>query len=155
MALTILANRWHRRHERQPVLLAIDEAHNLFPAHTDDPLLDATRAYGALIAGEGRKFGLHLFVASQRPAKMAENVLSQCDNLILMRMNGATDVHDLEHTFSHVAPELIRQSLTFRLGEALIAGPLSPVPMIARIGTRVTPEGGGDVPTTWTSAGER
>ena len=100
-----------------PVLLAVDEAHNVFPATTDDPLLAATTDLGTLIAGEGRKFGSHLFVATQRPGKVHPIVVSQCDNLVLMRMNGATDVDEIVTLFSHVPP--------------------------------ATPEGGGDVPTTW------
>ena len=133
------------------MLLAVDEAHNVFPAATDDPLLQATADLGALIAGEGRKFGLHLFVATQRPGKVHPNVVSQCDNLVLMRMNGAADVDDLTTLFSHVPAPLMRRALGFGLGQALFAGPIAPVPLLAQIGTRQTPEGGGDVPTTWTT----
>lgn len=149
VALAILGNRWRARRDRRPMLLAIDEAHNVLPATTADPLLQATTEIGTLIAGEGRKFGLHLFVASQRPGKVHPNVLSQCDNLILMRMNGVGDVADLEALFSHVRPMLLRESLTFGLGHALVAGKIAPVPLLTKVGTRLTPEGGGDVPTTW------
>jgi len=79
-----------------------------------------------LIAGEGRKFGLHLFIASQRPGKVHPNVLSQCDYLLLMPMNGAAEVADLESVSSHVPPMLMREALTFGLGRALVAGPLAP-----------------------------
>lgn len=65
------------RAERSPVLLAVVEVHNVFPAVTDDPLLQATADLGVLIAGEGRKFGLHLLVATQRPGKVDPNVVSQ------------------------------------------------------------------------------
>lgn len=149
VALAILGSRWQARRDRRPMLLAIDEAHNVLPAATTDPLLQATTEIGVLIAGEGRKFGLHLFVASQRPGKVHPNVLSQCDNLILMRMNGVGDVAELEALFSHVRPMLLRESLTFGLGQALFAGRIAPVPLLTKVGTRLTPEGGGDVPTTW------
>ena len=151
VALAILGNRWRTRRDRRPMLLAIDEAHNVLPAATDDPLLQSAVDVGALIAGEGRKFGIHLFVASQRPGKVHPNVLSQCDNLILMRMNGAQDIDELESAFSHVPPRLLHEALSFGLGQALFAGPLSPLPLIAQVGTRLTPEGGADVPTTWTA----
>ena len=110
----------------------------MLPAATEDPLLESAVELGALIAGEGRKFGLHLFIASQRPGKVHPNVLSQCDNLLLMRMNGAADVADLESVFSHVPPMLLRESLTFGLGQALVAGPLAPLPLLAQVGTRLT-----------------
>ena len=152
VALAILGTRWKLRRNRHPVLIAIDEAHNVLPASTDDPLLGSAVELGVLIAGEGRKFGLHLFLASQRPGKVHPNVLSQCDNLLLMRMNGASDIDDLESVFSHVPPMLLRESLSFGLGQALVAGPLAPLPIIAQVGTRLTREGGADVATTWTAA---
>jgi hypothetical protein len=148
-ALAVLGNAWDRRRERRPMLIAIDEAHNVLPASTDDPLLRATTELGVLIAGEGRKFGLHLFVATQRPSKVHPNVVSQCDNLVLMRMNGAGDVDDLVALFSHVPESMVRSSTGFALGQALFAGPIAPVPMVVQVTTRRTPEGGGDVPTDW------
>ncbi|MFD4182017.1 ATP-binding protein [Rhodococcus sp. NPDC058514] len=149
VALAILGRRWAGRRDRDPVLLVIDEAHNVLPAVTDDPLLAATAELGALIAGEGRKFGLHLFVATQRPGKVHPNVVSQCDNLVLMRMNGAADIKDLSALFSHVPAPMLHRATGFGLGQALFAGPIAPVPLLAQVGTRVSPEGGGDVPTTW------
>jgi DNA helicase HerA-like ATPase len=151
VSMAILGNRWNNRRDRRPVLLAIDEAHNVLPSSTENPLLRRATQTGILIAGEGRKFGLHLFLASQRPAKVHPGVLSQCDNLVLMRMNGAGDVADLEAVFSHVPPMMLRESLGFGLGQALFAGPLAPFPVFAQVGTRLTPEGGGDLPTTWTA----
>ena len=44
------------------------------------------------IAAEGRKFGLYLLVSTQRPQKVHPNVVSQCDNLVLMRLNSAADL---------------------------------------------------------------
>jgi len=148
-SLVLLGNRWAMRRQRTPMLIAVDEAHNVFPTSTTNLLLQATAELGSLIAGEGRKFGLHLFIATQRPSKVHPNVVSQCDNLILMRMNGAGDVHDLATVFSHVPEPLLRQSTSFGLGQALFAGPIAPVPLIAQVGTRLSKEGGGDVPTTW------
>jgi uncharacterized protein len=149
VALALLGSRWGARALREPVLIAIDEAHNILPTATDDPLLQAITELGIVIAGEGRKFGLHLFVATQRPSKVHPNVVSQCDNLVLMRMNGIRDVDDLVTMFSHVPEPMIRQATTFGLGQALFAGPIAPVPILAQVGTRLSAEGGGDLPTSW------
>lgn len=81
--------------------------------------------------------------------------MSQCDNLILMRMNGLGDVDDLGQLFSHVPASLLRESTTFGLGQALFAGPIAPVPLLAQIGSRLSKEGGGDVPATWATGGGR
>ncbi len=149
VALALLGSRWAGRAAREPVLIAIDEAHNILPAATDDSLLQAITDLGIVIAGEGRKFGLHLFVATQRPSKVHPNVVSQCDNLVLMRMNGTRDIDDLVTMFSHVPEPMIRQAITFGLGQALFAGPIAPVPLLAQVGSRLSAEGGGDLPTSW------
>ena len=56
------------------------------------------------IAAEGRKYGLYLLTSTQRPNKVHENVVSQCDNLLLMRMNSQADLADLSRLFSFVPP---------------------------------------------------
>ena len=53
--------------------------------------------------------------------------------------------------FSFVPPGLIQRSVTFRQGEGLIAGKISPEPALLRFGARITEEGGADVPATWAS----
>ena len=75
------------------------------------------------IAGEGRKFGLYLLVSTQRPQKVHENVLTQCDNLVLMRMNSAADLGFVGDVFSFVPPSLLERATTFRQGESLVGRP--------------------------------
>ena len=152
VSLGLLGRVWMLRRRRLPMLLVVDEAHNILPSVTADPLLSSTADLGVLIAGEGRKFGLHLFVATQRPGKVHPNVVSQCDNLLLMRMNGSTDIEELSHLFSHVPSAMLHRATTFGLGQALFAGPIAPTPLLARVGARVSPEGGADVPTDWAHA---
>ena len=137
------------RKDRSPVLLVIDEAHNVCPAAPADPLTALATETTVQIAGEGRKFGLHLLVATQRPAKVHENVLSQCDNLILMRMNSPGDAAIVRDTLGFAPPGLVGRSTGFGLGEALIAGKIAPHPALIRFGRRVTREGGGDVGSDW------
>ena len=90
---------WENRRARQPVIIVIDEAHNVCP---QDPT-DANQALATeaviRIAGEGRKFGLYLLLSTQRPSKVHQNVISQCDNLLLMKMNSAADLQTLGETF--------------------------------------------------------
>ena len=88
----VLERLWSRRARREPVAIVIDEAHNVCPAEPGDPLTALATQDAIRIAGEGRKFGLYLIVVTQRPQKVHENVLSQCDNLVLMRMNSIADL---------------------------------------------------------------
>ncbi len=148
VALALLG-RLRRRDHRSPVLLVIDEAHNVCPPDARAPLERAVADHVVWIAGEGRKFGIYLLLASQRPQKVHRNVISQCDNLLLMRVNSTADLLELSEVFAHVPASMVAEAKRFRLGEMIAAGPLAPTPIRLRVGERFTPEGGADLPTTW------
>jgi DNA helicase HerA-like ATPase len=148
-AEAVLGALWRRREERRPVLIVIDEAHNVCPAAPEEPLTALATSHAIRIAAEGRKFGLYMLVSTQRPQKVHENVISQCDNLMLMRLNSAADAAFAQAIFSFVPPRLVEQAVTFGLGEALVAGKISPSPTLMRFGARISEEGGSDVPATW------
>jgi DNA helicase HerA-like ATPase len=141
----VLERLWRRRAAREPVAIVIDEAHNVCPAEPEGPIAALATEDAIRIAGEGRKFGLYLILVSQRPQKVHENVLSQCDNLVLMRMNSAADLAHVGNVFSFVPPGLIERAMTFRLGEALVAGKIASHPALIRFGERFSQEGGADV----------
>ncbi len=145
----VLSTLWRLRNRRQPVLVVIDEAHNICPALPGDRLAALATEQTVQIAAEGRKFGIHLLVSTQRPQKVHENVLSQCDNLVLMRMNSAADLAYLGETFSFVPAGLLAKARRFGLGEALVAGKIAPEPALVRFGRRISEEGGADVGKGW------
>ena len=135
------------------MLVVIDEAHNICAAEPDNAISRITTDRAIQIAAEGRKYGLYLLVSTQRPNKVHENVVSQCDNLLLMRMNSMADVADLTRLFSFVPPGLMAGAPSFGLGQALVAGRLFPQGgAYVQMGDRVSQEGGADVPTTWAEA---
>ena len=136
VAESVLGHLWERRTRREPVLLVIDEAHNVCPREPADALTALATEHAVRIAGEGRKFGIYMLVASQRPAKVHENVLSQCDNLVLMRLNSAADAALIADLYGFVPPALVSLATDFRLGEALVAGKLASHPMVMRFGAR-------------------
>ncbi|MBN1530500.1 MAG: ATP-binding protein [Thermoleophilaceae bacterium] len=145
----VLGTLWERRADRRPLLVVIDEAHNVCPARPASALQGVGRDHVVRIAGEGRKYGLHLLLVTQRPEKLEPNALTQCDNLVLMRLNGAADVAGIASAFSFVPPSLLAEAPSFGKGEALLAGGIAGRPSRAAFEGRLSPEGGGDVPTTW------
>jgi len=153
VAASLLGFFWEQRASRQPCIIVIDEAHNVCPQHPTGPNQALATEQLIRIAGEGRKFGLYLLLSTQRPDKVHQSVLSQCDNLILMRMNSAADINALGETFSFVPPALLEQATGFGLGEGLAAGKIAPDPLLFRTGRRYTVEGGSDVPATWATRG--
>ena len=140
---------WRHRADREPTLIVIDEAHNVCPSDPADPVTAIATEHAVRIAAEGRKYGLYLLVSTQRPQKVDEQVLSQCDNLVLMRMNSRSDLAYVGELFSFVPAPLVSAATDFGLGEALLAGKIASHPALVRFGARITEEGGSDVPADW------
>jgi len=145
VALAVLDDLWAKRESRRPVLLVIDEAHNLCSPEQTSPLHAAVRERIIQIAAEGRKFGLWLLLSTQRPSRVHPSIVSQCDNLALMKMTSPVDLDELATVFGFVPPQMLARAARFRQGEALFAGGFAPAPSIVRMGERLTPEGGADV----------
>jgi hypothetical protein len=114
-----------RSDRRVVTFIVVDEAHNLAPLGGPprgpaDPASQVVR-----IATEGRKFGLRLIVASQRPRRLDSNVLSQCDNLILMRSSNASDVRHVCESFGLEEHRNVPEARSLSSGDMILAGPLS------------------------------
>lgn len=146
VALAVLDDLWARRHERIGRLIVIDEAHNLCSPEAATPLARLLTERIIQIAAEGRKYGLWLLLSTQRPSKLHPNVISQCDNLALMKMSSTRDLEELGLIFGFAPQELLDRSPTFAQGQALFVGGFSSEPQLVQMGMRLTQEGGSDVP---------
>ena len=143
--LDLVERLWEQRESRTPTLIVIDEAHNICPAEPGGSIQAALVERLVQIAAEGRKYGLWLLLSTQRPSKIHPQVLSQCDNLLLMRMNSPGDLAELGEVFGFAPPALLKLSPFFVQGEALVAGGFVPTPAVIRMGDRLTVEGGSDL----------
>lgn len=145
-ALSVLEDLWAKREQRRPVLIVIDEAHNIVPPTAATLVERALIDQIVQIAAEGRKFGLWLLLSSQRPTKIHPNVLSQCDNLCLMRMNAPRDLAEIAEVFGFAPEAMLEGAQGFTQGQALFAGGFIAAPTLTQMGARITEEGGSDVP---------
>ncbi|MFW9888378.1 MAG: ATP-binding protein [Candidatus Thorarchaeota archaeon] len=124
-----------------PVFVFIEEAHNLIPAK------NSTRSSPIIrrIAGEGRKFGVFLGVVTQRPSKIHSDTLSQCNSQIIMKLTNPKDQDAVEDSSERMSKELLDDLPGLNPGEAVIVGPLTKTPVMVKIRTRETQEGGADI----------
>ena len=145
VALAVLDDLWEKRENRRPLLIVIDEAHNFCSPEATSPLQVAVRERIVQIAAEGRKFGLWLLLSTQRPSRVHPSIISQCDNLALMKMTSPVDLHELATVFGFVPPAMLARASWFKQGEALFAGGFVPAPTMVSMARRLTREGGADV----------
>jgi hypothetical protein len=147
----VLGALWRRRYDRRPVLVVIDEAHNVCPAEPTSASQAAAADLVRAIAAEGRKFGLYLLLSTQEPHKVHPDVLSQCANLFLMRTTSRAALDTLASVFSDVPAGLLDLAPSFGLGQGVVAGRLAPHPLAFKTSARLTRDGGRDVPADWAS----
>ena len=125
---------WTANSKRHPIAILCDEAHLYIPerAQADSGDFIAVEIFER-IAKEGRKYGIGLVVISQRPSEVNRTVLSQCNNVIAMRLTNGDDqsvikrlLPDSLGSFGELLPVL-------DVGEAIVVGDASLLPTRVRI----------------------
>lgn len=81
------------------------------------------------IAKEGRKFGISLFVASQRPSELNKTIMAQCANFIVSKLNNENDKSMIKGMIPDGSESVIDATTTFNPGEVLIIGDAVPIPL--------------------------
>ncbi|ELB2151642.1 MULTISPECIES: ATP-binding protein [Vibrio] len=116
-----------------PVLVFIDEAHQFLNKTVGDETTSIKLDSFGNIAKEGRKYGLNVVIATQRPRDIPEDVLSQIGSLVVHRL---TNFHDQE-VVKRAVGAMDQRSASFlptlSQGEALLLGIDFPFPMTVKM----------------------
>ncbi|PMQ02156.1 MAG: hypothetical protein CBR30_00410 [Dictyoglomus sp. NZ13-RE01] len=128
---------------KYPLFIVLEEAHNLVPSDRDNRLKSAKIINS--IAAEGRKFKVFLIVITQRPYKISPHTLSQCGSQIIMKLTNPNDQIAVKEASEALSEALFKDLPGLNIGEAIIVGNLTRVPVIVKIGERETAEGGYDI----------
>jgi len=126
-----------------PCLLMVEEAHNFVPRDFDKPIV--SRGILRRIAREGRKFGVGLCLISQRPSRLDQDVLSQCNTQIIMKIVNPLDQDYIRKSAEAVTDDIVRDLPSLGRGEAVITGSAINFPMHVKIKERDTKPGGMDI----------
>lgn len=121
-----------------PILLVYEEAHKYVP-NIDLSKYRSSKKSIERIAKEGRKYGVTLLLASQRPSEISETIFSQCNNFISMRLTNPVDQNYVKKLLPDTLGSLIDKMTSFKQGEALIVGESIILPSIVQI-DRCSPE---------------
>lgn len=131
-----------QRHRRDtgtevPTVLILEEAHTFI--HRDLATEGANPA-GRLcchtferIAREGRKFGLGLVLASQRPSEMSPTVLSQCNTFLLHRLVNDRDQDLVRRLVPDALGDLLRELPSLPSRRAILLGWGAPAPVLVEV----------------------
>lgn len=114
---------WTDHEKRLPLALVCDEAHLYLPKKEGKNPVEQ-RAIEAFekIAKEGRKYGVALLIVSQRPSDVSSTVLSQCNNVISLRLTNGEDQSTVKKLMPESLESLVDVLPILDIGEALVVG---------------------------------
>ena len=123
--------------EELPTTLVLEEAHTF--VHRDlggESAPPAGRECARVferIAREGRKFGLGLVLASQRPSEVTPTVLSQCNTFLLHRLVNDRDQELVKRLVPDGLGPLLRELPSLPTRRALLLGWAAPTPTLVEV----------------------
>ncbi len=120
---------------KNPWVLVLEEAHNYARPRqqNEEKGQELSRTAFERIAKEGRKFGLSLIVASQRPSEISETIISQCANFISHRLQNPKDIEYFQKIIPMQAKRLLEQVTVLTSGEAIVFGSAFHIPTRVQI----------------------
>lgn len=142
-------NFWSPPSHRHPTLLVFEEAHNYIPRTIDKRSF--AREAVERVAKEGRKYGVTAMIVSQRPSELSETALSQCNSMVVMRLNNPEDQAYIRRVVSDQFASLVRMLPVLRPGEAFVIGDavLMPLRTLIDLPARLPRSGDVDFPLLW------
>jgi hypothetical protein len=116
-----------------PVVLVLEEAQNYIqqPRFAEEESI--ARVVFERIAREGRKYGLSLVVASQRPSELSKTVLSQCSSFIVHRLQNPEDLRYFKEIVPGIYGPMLEQIPALAPQTALVLGECVAAPALVRI----------------------
>jgi len=116
-----------------PVVVLVDEAHNFLGRQVGAEDAVAKLDAFELIAKEGRKFGLNICLATQRPRDITDGVLSQMGTLIVHRLTNDRDREVVERACGEIDRSASSFLPNLKPGEAAVIGADFPIPLTIQI----------------------
>jgi len=117
--------------------IIIDEAHNIL-SHSSSRESEVWKDYRLEtfeeIIKEGRKFGVFLTIASQRPSDISSTIISQLHNYFLHRLINNNDILAVEKTISYLDKVSFEYLPILPTGTCIFAGLSAQVPIVIDIG---------------------
>jgi DNA helicase HerA-like ATPase len=125
-----------KKEEQSYLNLIIDEAHNILSyqsSRESDSWKDYRLEVFEEIIKEGRKFGVFLTLASQRPSDISTTIISQLHNYFIHRLVNDEDIDRVGRSISYLDRESKESLPILSTGVCVIAGQLTGMPVVVKI----------------------
>jgi uncharacterized protein len=138
----IIAKEYYELHKKnntnrvQHLNIIIDEAHNILSDSSNresETWKDYRLETFEEIIKEGRKFGVFLTIASQRPFDISQTIISQLHNYFLHRLINNKDIEAIEKTVSYLDKVSFESIPILPQGTCVLAGLAAQLPVVIKI----------------------
>lgn len=138
---------------KKPVLFIVEEAHILAGVNKNTE----SKYYMTKIAREGRKFGIGLCIVTQRPKGLDKEILSQMNNMIILKLVEPEDQKHVQSASESLSKELMNYLPALNPGEAIIIGNMTRIPLLVKIDKAKGKVQGNDLPVVeiWSKTEEK
>ena len=114
-----------------PFHIILEEAHRYIQSDQDRFLF----GYNIFerISKEGRKYGVILGIITQRPVELSDNVISQCTNFLIFKINHPLDVEYIRKMVPNITDEIVEKQKSLQSGTCLGFGLGFKIPLIIKM----------------------
>lgn len=130
----------HKKEKKETVdkylNIIIDEAHNILSYESQresESWKDYRLETFEEIIKEGRKFGVFLTIASQRPSDISPTIISQLHNYLLHRLINNRDIQAVEKTISYLDKVSFESLPILPTGVCILAGLMAHIPVVVKV----------------------
>lgn len=116
-----------------PFVTVIEEAHNFIPSRQESSDETPSLATVRKVITEGRKFGTGLVIISQRPARLDETILSQCNSFLVLRLVNPKDKAFVRSVMENLSESDAKILQTFGPGQGIVSGQAVRFPLLVQI----------------------
>lgn len=116
-----------------PFLSVLEEAHTFIPSAREGTEDAVSLPVIRRIITEGRKFGTGLILISQRPSRLDETIVSQCNSFLILRLVNPRDQTFVRSIMENLTESDARLIPGFGPGQGIISGQVVRFPLPVRV----------------------
>ena len=137
----LISNKLYNEHKNQGrntshLNIIVDEAHNILSYQStreSEEWKDYRLEVFEEIIKEGRKFGVFMTIASQRPSDISSTIISQLHNYFIHRLVNQHDIDQVNNTISYLDKVSVESLPILATGVCVVAGQLADMPVVVKI----------------------
>lgn len=130
---TLFERRADLRGRIPPFLTVLEEAHTFIPSAREGTEDAVSLPIVRRMITEGRKFGTGLVLISQRPSRLDETVVSQCNSFLILRLVNPRDQNFVRSIMENLTESDARLIPGFGPGQGILSGQVVRFPLPVQI----------------------